>query len=171
MGAHAYVTLVGAGIAITAAAAYLIWVIKILWQVIDRLLTILRAVEGVTETTRPVGPIIDDINRDLERSAKALEACVGRLVERRQLAGAAAAAPAPARTMVTEAPAPAAHSEPTTVTAEPTRMTEMPATTESPGWAEAPVPAEPGPAPTEPPSWADEPAAPADPPSRRWWER
>ena len=90
MGAHVYVTLVGAGIAITAAAAYLIWVIKILWTVIDRLLTILRGVEGVTETTRPIGPVIDDINRDLDRSATALEACVQRLEERRQLASAEA---------------------------------------------------------------------------------
>ena len=171
MGAHAYVTLVGAGIAITAAAAYLIWVIKILWAVIDRLLTILRAVEGVTETTRPVGPIIDDINRDLDRSAKALEGCVQRLEERRRSAAAIASAPAPARTMVTAAPTRPAATEATTVTEVPASAETVSSGNGPPPAESSPAPAEPPPPPAEPPSWADEPAAPPEPPSRRWWER
>ena len=90
MGAHAYVTLIAAGIAITAAAAYLIWVIKILWVVIDRLTVILGAVQAVIDKSQPIGPIVDEINRDLDRGAKALQASVRRLEERKAPAGAAA---------------------------------------------------------------------------------
>jgi len=103
MGAHAYVTIIATGIALAATAASLIYVIRILWLVIDRLVSILRSVEAVTETSMPVGPVVDEINRDLERSAKALEACVQRLEERRAPAGAAtedpgATAPVPGPT-------------------------------------------------------------------------
>jgi len=83
MGAHAYVTIIATGIALAATAASLIYVIRILWLVIDRLVQILRSVESVTETSTPVGPVVDEINHDLERSAKALEACVARLEARR----------------------------------------------------------------------------------------
>jgi len=87
MGAHAYVTIIATGIALAATAGSLIYVIRILWLVIDRLVSILRSVEAVTETSMPVGPVVDEINRDLESSAKALEACVQRLEARSPPAG------------------------------------------------------------------------------------
>lgn len=90
MGAHAYVTLICAAIAITAAAAYLIWVIKILWVVIDRLVVILGAVQAVIDKSQPIGPIVDEINRDLDAGAKALQASVDRLEKRKAPADSAA---------------------------------------------------------------------------------
>ena len=92
MGAHAVVTLILAAVAITAAAAYLTNIILILWQVSDRLVTVLWALEGVSERAEPAGSVIDDINRDLESSAKALEDCVRRLAERRGVPAGAAVA-------------------------------------------------------------------------------
>lgn len=83
MGAHAVVTLIAVGLALAVIAAYLIRIALILWFVIDRLRVILAAVVGVTETSRPAGAVVDDINADLDAGRQALEGAVQRLSERR----------------------------------------------------------------------------------------
>ena len=83
MGAHAVVTLILTGLALAVTAGYLIHVARILWVVIDRLVIILGAVDAVTEKSAPMGPVVEDISRDLEQTARAMQACVQRLEERR----------------------------------------------------------------------------------------
>ena len=93
MGTHALVTLIAVALALAVVAAYLVRIALILWQVIDRLRVILEAVVGVTETSKPAGPIVDDINADLDAGRAAIEAAVARLEQRK---GPAVAAGEPA---------------------------------------------------------------------------
>ena len=111
IGPHAAVTLIAVGLALAVTAGYLIHVARILWVVIDRLVTILGVVEAVSEKSQPIGPVLDDINRDLDSSAKALEACVQRLEDRRRAA---------------EEPPPRAPVAPTSAAAAPAATTAPP---------------------------------------------
>lgn len=77
-------------IAVAAIAGYLIWIILILKHVVNRLVTILGAVEAVTETSQPVGAIVDDINRELAAGRKVLEDGVALLESKREPVGATA---------------------------------------------------------------------------------
>jgi len=82
MGVHAVVTLIATAFIVAVIAAYLIRIAMILWKVIDRLVTILGAVNGVAEESRPMGAVLDDINRDLTQGRERFEAAVARLEER-----------------------------------------------------------------------------------------
>ncbi len=92
MGAHAVVTLAAVALALAVIASYLIKIILILWNVIDRLRVILGAVVQVAENSRPMEPIMNDINRDLDAARQVFEAAVKRVEERH--APAPSAAPA-----------------------------------------------------------------------------
>lgn len=83
IGAHAMVTLIAAAFIIATIAAYLIKIAGILWKVIDRLVVILGAVNGVAEESRPMGPVMADITNDLGQAQARFEAAVRRLEERR----------------------------------------------------------------------------------------
>jgi|AntDryMetagUQ889_1029465.scaffolds.fasta_scaffold38438_2 hypothetical protein len=83
MGVHAVVTLMATAFIVAVIAAYLIRIAMILWKVIDRLVTILGAVNGVAEESRPMGGVIDDINRDLTQGRERFEAAVKRLEQRK----------------------------------------------------------------------------------------
>ena len=83
MGLHAVVTLAAAAFIIAVIAAYLIKIAGILWKVIDRLVIILGAVNGVAEESRPMGPLLDDINKDLGQARARFEAAVDRLEQRK----------------------------------------------------------------------------------------
>jgi len=82
MGLHAVATLVATAFIVAVIAAYLIRIAMILWKVIDRLVTILGAVNGVAEESRPMGAVLDDINRELTQGRERFEAAVARLEER-----------------------------------------------------------------------------------------
>ena len=83
MGLHAVATLAAAAFIIAVIAAYLIRIALILWKVIDRLVVILGAVNGVAEESRPMGGVLDDINKDLAQGRQRFEAAVQRLEQRR----------------------------------------------------------------------------------------
>ena len=83
MGTHALVTLLATAFIVAVIAAYLIRIALILWHVIDRLVVILGAVNGVAEESRPMGPVIDDINRNLAQGRERFEGAVKRLEERK----------------------------------------------------------------------------------------
>lgn len=76
------VLLIAVALAIAVIAGYLIIIGVILKNVFSRLITILGAVDSVTEKTTGIGPVIDEINRDLAAGQEALEGAVLRLRER-----------------------------------------------------------------------------------------
>jgi hypothetical protein len=82
MGAHAVVTLFAVFLALAVIASYLIKIALILWNVIDRLRVILGAVVAVAENSRPMDPLMNDINADLDAARQAFEGAVKRLEER-----------------------------------------------------------------------------------------
>ncbi len=83
MGTHALVTLIATAFIVAVIAAYLIKIAGILWKVIDRLVTILGAVNAVAEESRPMGGVLDDINKDLAQARQRFEAAVARLEQRK----------------------------------------------------------------------------------------
>ena len=84
MGTHAVVTLIATAFIVAVIAAYLIRIAMILWKVIDRLVVILGAVNGVAEESRPMGAVLDDINKELARGRERFEGAVKRLEERKE---------------------------------------------------------------------------------------
>ncbi len=82
MGAHAVVTLFAVFLALAVIASYLIKIALILWNVIDRLRVILGAVVAVAENSRPMEPVMNSINSDLDAARQAFEGAVKRLEER-----------------------------------------------------------------------------------------
>jgi hypothetical protein len=89
------VFLLGVLITIIAIAGHLIAIILILKHVVNRLNTILGAVQAVTKTSLPVEALVTDINADLGAGRKLMEDCVARLEEK--AAPPASAANEPAR--------------------------------------------------------------------------
>ncbi len=89
------VLLLAVTIAVVAIAGYLIAITLILKHVVGRLVTILGAVQAVTETTQPVGAVVDDINRDLAAGRKLIEDGVERLEQSRAPVGASSSPRAP----------------------------------------------------------------------------
>ena len=83
MGAHAVVTLIATAFIVAVIAAYLIRIALILWHVIDRLVTILGAVNAVAQESQPMGALIDDINKEFASGREAFEAAAGRLERRK----------------------------------------------------------------------------------------
>lgn len=132
------VLLIGVAIAIVAIAGYLIAIAMILKHVVNRLVTILGAVQAVTDTAEPVGPIVDDINRDLAAGRKLLEDAVARLESARVPVGATAdpatdrhAAPEP---QVSSAGGEAASSGPSPAPAEEANIPGQPPPGSGRGW-------------------------------------
>ena len=82
MGTHAVVTLAAVALALAVIASYLIKIALILWNVIDRLRVILGAVVAVTENSKPMGPVMEDITADLAAAREAIEGAARRLEER-----------------------------------------------------------------------------------------
>lgn len=76
------VTLAAVALALAVIASYLIKIALILWNVIDRLRVILGAVVAVAENSRPMEPLMNDINSDLDAARQAFESSVKRLEER-----------------------------------------------------------------------------------------
>ena len=182
MNAAHVVLLIGVFIAVAAIAGYLIAIILILKHVVNRLVTILGAVQATTDTAQPVGPIIDDINKDLDAGRKLMENCVQRLEESREPVGATAGSdrhgvpehwsdsreggtitavlppspgPSPAATTVPSPNRAAAASPPERAAPPPNRA------------APPPTPAAPSPAPADP----DRPGEPSHERKRGWWSR
>lgn len=122
------VLLLAVAIAVVAIAGYLIAIALILKHVVNRLVTILGAVEAVTETAQPAGAVIDEINRDLDAGRKVIENGVERLAESREPVG-ATAAPAASRHAAAE---PAHHHGGTDTLAEAGGVGGGTATAESP---------------------------------------
>lgn len=83
MGVHAVVTLIATAFIVAVIAAYLIKIALILWHVIDRLVVILGAVNGVAEESQPMGALLDDINQNLTSGRERFESAVQRLEERK----------------------------------------------------------------------------------------
>lgn len=163
------VLLIGVTIAVVAIAGYLIAITLILRHVVSRLVTILGAVEAVTQTSQPVGAIIDDINRDLDAGRTLIENGVERLRESRVPVGATAA---PAR-HPEDAYAPDAPGGGTATVAPPPASISPPPASIPP--RPAPLPPRPAPA-APPPPPADTEVAPPEPPppprgGRGWWNR
>jgi predicted PurR-regulated permease PerM len=83
MEAAPLVTLIAVFLAIAVIAAFLITVIYQLYQVFDRLNTVLGVVGGVVEQTEALDPIISDIANNLAAGQAAIEASVERLKVRK----------------------------------------------------------------------------------------
>lgn len=79
--------------AVAVIAGYLIAITLILRHVVNRLVTILGAVDAVSETTQPVGAVVNDLNRDLDAGRKHIEGLVQRLEAGRAPVGATAQTP------------------------------------------------------------------------------
>jgi hypothetical protein len=84
------VLLLAVTIAVVAIAGHLIAIVLILKHVVNRLNTILGAVQAVTTTAQPVEDLVGDINTDLDAGRKLMEDLVGRLEESRAPVGATA---------------------------------------------------------------------------------
>ena len=74
----AVITIIGAGLTVLVLAAYLISIAVVLSRVNARLRAVTVGLNVVTERTKPVGPIVGEINSDLDRVDEALRAVVGR---------------------------------------------------------------------------------------------
>jgi len=90
MNAAYIVLLIGVALAVVAIAGYLIAITLILRHVVNRLVSILAAVDAVTETTQPVGAVVNDLNTDLNAGRQLIEGLVERLESSRAPVGAAA---------------------------------------------------------------------------------
>ena len=191
MSAAHVVLLIGVFIAVAAIAGYLIAITLILKHVVNRLVTILGAVQATTDTAQPVGAVIDDINKDLDAGRKLMENCVQRLEESREPVGATAGSdrhgvpehwsdtregatitavlpptpgPPPAATTIPSPNrAPAAPPPDRAPAAPPPDRAAPPPNRAAP----RPTPAAPSPAPADP----DRPGEPSHERKRGWWSR
>ncbi len=71
------VTIVGAALTVAALAFYLIRVALILRHVSFTLGTVIAGVRAIANQTEPLGPVIDEVNRDLAE----VEATLGGLLD------------------------------------------------------------------------------------------
>lgn len=71
-------TIIGAALTVLVLAAYLITVAAILWRVNAKLRDVTAGLQLVTERTKPVGPIVGEINKDLAGVDNALQAVLAR---------------------------------------------------------------------------------------------
>ena len=74
----AVVTLIGVALTVLALAGYLIQVALILRHVNFTLGTIIAGVRSIANQTEPLGPIIDEINRDLADVRSSLDGLLAR---------------------------------------------------------------------------------------------
>lgn len=70
-------TLIAAALIVAALALYLITIAFMLWRTLSNLKKIKRAVETIARSAEPIGPIVGDINSDLQTAASALAATLG----------------------------------------------------------------------------------------------
>lgn len=83
------VLLLAVTIAVVAIAGYLIAIVLILKNVVNRLTTILGGVEAVTRTVQPVDGLLRDINADLDAGRRTMDDAVARIEETRVPVGTA----------------------------------------------------------------------------------
>jgi len=76
MSVAAIVTLVLVALLVVAVAAYLIWVVMILRHAVDTLGKVTFGVRAIAHRTKPVGPVLADVNANLTAVAEALEGLV-----------------------------------------------------------------------------------------------
>lgn len=83
------VLLLAVTIAVVAIAGYLIAIVLILRNVVNRLTTILGGVEAVTRTSQPVDALLRDISADLDAGRRTMDDAVARIEETRVPVGTA----------------------------------------------------------------------------------
>jgi hypothetical protein len=71
------VTLIGIGLTVAALAFYLIHVIILLRQTSFALGTIVAGLRSIAHATTPLGPVLTEVNTDLQATRDALEAVLG----------------------------------------------------------------------------------------------
>jgi hypothetical protein len=71
------VTLIGIGLTVAALAFYLIHVIILLRTTSFALGTIVAGLRSIAHATTPLGPVLTEVNADLEETKQALEAVLG----------------------------------------------------------------------------------------------
>jgi hypothetical protein len=74
----AIITIIGAGLTVLVLAAYLISIALVLRRVDAKLSAVTTGLHSVTEKTKPIGPIVEEINRDLAGVDNALRAVLAR---------------------------------------------------------------------------------------------
>ncbi|MBV9142964.1 MAG: hypothetical protein JO115_18975 [Pseudonocardiales bacterium] len=74
----AIITIIGALLTVLVLAAYLISIALVLWRVDAKLGAITAGLHSVTEKTKPIGPIVEEINRDLAGVDNALRAVLAK---------------------------------------------------------------------------------------------
>jgi hypothetical protein len=81
MSLAAIVSLVLVGVLVATLAFYLIWVILILRRAVDTLGKVTFGVRAIAHRTEPIGPLVSDINANLNAVADALEGLTAPEVE------------------------------------------------------------------------------------------
>jgi hypothetical protein len=71
------VTLIGIGLTVAALAFYLIHVIILLRKTSFALGTIVAGLRSIAYATTPLGPVLTEVNADLQATKEALEAVLG----------------------------------------------------------------------------------------------
>jgi hypothetical protein len=70
----AVITIVVVALTVLVLAAYLIYVVLVLWRVDARLTAITAGLESINEKAAPIGPVLMEINNDLAQVDGALQA-------------------------------------------------------------------------------------------------
>jgi hypothetical protein len=74
----AVITIIGALLTVLVLAAYLISIALVLWRTDAKLRAITADLHLVTEKTKPIGPIVGEINKDLVGVDNALRAVLAK---------------------------------------------------------------------------------------------
>jgi hypothetical protein len=74
MSAAALAAVLVTAVLVAALAFYLIWIVLILHRLVDTLGKVLFGVGAIAHRLEPVGPVLPDVNADLEGVAVAMEA-------------------------------------------------------------------------------------------------
>ncbi|MBV9730840.1 MAG: hypothetical protein JO309_15820 [Pseudonocardiales bacterium] len=74
----AVITIIGALLTVLVLAAYLISIALVLWRVNAKLHAITGGLQLVTEKTKPIGPIVGEINNSLAGVDNALRAVLAK---------------------------------------------------------------------------------------------
>jgi hypothetical protein len=77
--AAAIAALVVTGLLVVALAFYLLWVVVVLRRLVDTLGKVVFGVQAIAHRVSPLGPVLDDVNSDLDAVAGALEGLVADL--------------------------------------------------------------------------------------------
>jgi hypothetical protein len=73
MSAAALAAVLVTAVLVAALAFYLIWIVLILHRLVDTLGKVLFGVGAIAHRLEPVGPVLQDVNADLEGVAVAME--------------------------------------------------------------------------------------------------